>query len=80
MTNVEIYAGLQEIFATVFRRDDLVVKPEMKASDVPGWDSFRYVSIIMAAEERFGIRLADADIDGLENVGDLADAIAAKTA
>jgi acyl carrier protein len=75
----EIRQGVQSIFETVFRRPDIVITPALTAADVPGWDSFRYVSIIMATEERFGIQFSDADIDGLKNVGDLLGIIAAKT-
>ena len=74
MTDIEVYAGLQKIFDSVFRRT-VPVSPQLTARDVPGWDSFRYVSLIAAAEEHFGIRFLDADIDDLKNVGDLASAI-----
>jgi acyl carrier protein len=80
MTDDEIYAGLHKIFTAVFRRNDIAVRPELRASDVAGWDSFRYVSLILAAEEHFGIRLDERALDELQNVGDLALAIAAKTA
>jgi acyl carrier protein len=75
MTPEDIERELQPIFATVFRRPDIVVRPAHTAADVPGWDSFRYVSLIMAIEERFGIKFSDGDIDELQNVGDLIDAI-----
>jgi len=55
-----------------------VLTRELTAAQVPGWDSFRYVSLIMATEERFHIKFTDDDIDGLKNVGDLMDAVARK--
>ena len=79
MHQEDIRGGVQAIFAAIFRRPDLVLTPALTAADVPGWDSFRYVSIIMAVEERFAIQLSDADIDGLKTVGDLFEVIAAKT-
>lgn len=79
MTNSEIYAGLDEVFKEVFFRDDIVLTPELTADDVEGWTSFKQVEIILAAEERFGVRLASREIDGLKNVGDLANLIAGKT-
>jgi len=80
MIPADIEAGVQAIFAGVFRRQDIVLTPELTAADVPGWDSFRYVSLIMAIEERFAIQFSDADIDGLKNVGDLLSAVARKRA
>jgi acyl carrier protein len=74
MSDKDVYAGLQTIFNTVFRRA-VPITPELTARDVPGWDSFRYISIIAATEEHFGIRFLDADIDNLKNVGDLASAV-----
>lgn len=74
MTDNDVYAGLQTIFNTVFRRP-VPITPQLTARDVPGWDSFRYISIIAATEEHFGIRFLDADIDELKTVGDLADAV-----
>jgi acyl carrier protein len=74
MSDTDVYAGLQKIFDAVFRRS-VPITPELTARDVPGWDSFRYVSIIAATEEHFGIKFLDADIDELRNVGDLASAV-----
>jgi len=78
VTEDEIYPALNEIFNGIFQRRDIVLKPELTAADIPGWNSFKYIDIIMAAEERFAIRLETDEIDGLENIGDLAALIAAK--
>ncbi len=78
MTEDEIYPALNDIFNEIFQRRDIVLKPELTAADIPGWNSFKYIDIIMAAEERFAIRLETDEIDGLENIGDLAALIAAK--
>jgi acyl carrier protein len=80
MTEAEIYSGLQDIFNEVFRRQDITLSPELTAEDVPGWDSFRYISLIMATEKRFHMKLRGPDIDDLKNIGDLVSAVAAKTA
>lgn len=79
MTEAEIYSVLTDIFNDVFIRDDMELKPETTAKDVPGWDSFRQIEIIMAAEERFGVKLQNSEIDQISNVADLVQALAAKT-
>jgi len=72
------YAALTEIFNDVFMREDMKLTPELSAKDVPGWDSFKQIEIIISCEERFGIKLNTREIDSLKNVGDLATVIAAK--
>lgn len=79
-TEAEIYAALTEIFRDVFVRDDLVLRPELTAKDVNGWDSFKQVEIIITTEERFGIKMTTRELDSLRNVGDLARVVAEKAA
>jgi acyl carrier protein len=79
MTNPEIYAALTVIFRDVFLSDDLVLTPTLNANDVPGWDSFRQIEIIIATEQHFGIKFSTREIDQLANVGDLVAAVATHT-
>jgi len=78
MQEREIYAMLSVIFAEVFMRDDLELRAEMSAWDVPGWDSFKQVEIVMTAEQQFGITMSTRELDSLQNVGDLVTVIAEK--
>jgi acyl carrier protein len=80
MTEDEIYAGLTEIFQDVFRREDLVLSPALTAKDVPGWDSFKQIEIMIAVEEKYGVRFRTRELESLRNVGDLAQAVLTKTA
>jgi acyl carrier protein len=75
MTEGNIYSVLTEIFQDVFMRDDLVLTPTLSAKDVAGWDSFKQIEIVIATEERFGIKLRTRELDGLQNVGDLVSVI-----
>ncbi len=75
-----IYAALTEIFNDVFLKEDMQLTPALSAKDVPGWDSFKQIEILVAVEERFGIRLNTKEIDALKSVGDLASVIGTKTA
>jgi len=78
-TEAEIYAGLTEIFQDVFMRDDMALTPALSAKDVQGWDSFKQIEIIMASEEKFGMKFTTRELDSLQNVGDLVRVITAKT-
>jgi acyl carrier protein len=80
VNSVEIYRGLSELLADIFMRDDIVASPELSAGDVEGWDSFKQIEIVMAAEDRFGIKFSSRELDDLSNLGVLASLIAAKTA
>ena len=75
MSEGEIYQALAGIFANVFKRR-VELNPALTAPEVPGWDSFRFLSIIMATENHFHIKLPAADLDDFKNVGDLVRAIA----
>lgn len=78
-TGDPVYQALTEIFNDVFMRNDMVLTPALTARDVPGWDSFKQIEIMVSAEERFGIKLNTREIDSLKCVGDLADVIRRKT-
>ncbi|HXQ53707.1 MAG TPA: acyl carrier protein [Stellaceae bacterium] len=80
MIEAEIYTALTEIFHEVFDDDAIVLKPELTAKDVKGWDSYKMVNIIIAVEERFGIKTRTQEIDKLQRVGDFVKLIEAKTA
>jgi acyl carrier protein len=77
---VEVYRDLAEIFADVFMRDDIELSPALTAKDVKGWDSFKQIELIMASEEKWGIKFNTRELDALQNVGDLAKMIETKTA
>ncbi len=80
MNEADIYTALTEVFHEVFADDALVLTPALKANDVPGWDSMKMVSILVATEERFGIQMRSREVDGLSCVGDLVRLIAKKAA
>lgn len=71
MTESEIYNSLGTLFSEIFLRDDIALTKATSARDIDGWDSFKQIEIVMAVEERFGIKLQTREIDGLRNVGDL---------
>jgi acyl carrier protein len=75
----DIYAALTEVFHDVFMRDDLVLKPDLTAKQVQGWDSFKQIEIIMACEERWHIKFSTRELDSLQSVGDLVRLIGAKS-
>ncbi len=76
----EIFKGLNEIFQDIFLTDTIRLNATTTAADIAGWDSFKQIEIMLAAETRWGVRFSPRDLDGLRCVGDLARAIALKAA
>lgn len=75
----DIYKELTNIFRDIFVCDSLVLHATSAAPDIEGWDSFKQIEIVLAAETRWRIRFSTRELDGLRCVGDLVRAIAAKT-
>ena len=80
MRQQEIYAQLTSIFHDLFDDDTLVVTPGLTAADVPEWDSFNHINLIVAVEARFKIKFQTAELEQLHTVGHLVELIAAKLA
>ena len=78
MANLDIYDQLTKIFREVFHLQEITLFPAMTANDLDGWDSFKQVEIILQVEEAFRISLNSREMDGIRNVGHLADIIASK--
>ena len=69
---------LQDICREVFEDPLLRLSPETTADDVPNWDSFNHLNIVVAVEQRFGVRFRTSEIEALKNVGDFVEMIDAK--
>ena len=80
MQESEIYTRLTQVFHDIFDDNTIVLKPEMTAKDVPEWDSFNHINLVVATEARFGIKFQTAEIESLRNVGQFAELIQKKTA
>jgi acyl carrier protein len=78
MDSIEIYAKLTDIFRELFANDDIVLTPTTTAADIDGWDSFNHISVIVAVETRFGVKMSTGEIEKLVDVGALAAAIESK--
>lgn len=70
MEQSDVYAALQDIFRDIFDDDEIELEPTTSAADIPEWDSFNHVNIIVASEMKFGVKFLAAELDDLKNVGD----------
>ena len=80
MQQQDIYAQLTTIFHDLFDDDSIVLNPGLTAADVPEWDSFNHINLIVAIESRFGIKFQTAELELMHTVGHLADLIQSKLA
>ncbi|MBA1184190.1 acyl carrier protein [Stutzerimonas nitrititolerans] len=78
MTPADILDALTQLFHDVFDDDSIELTPETTANDIDGWDSQAHVTLIVAAEQRFGIRFRTAELESLRNVGHFVQLIGAK--
>ena len=80
MQQQDIYTQLTSIFHDLFDDDTIVLNPGLTAADVPEWDSFNHINLIVAIEARFGIKFQTAELESMQTVGHLADLVQSKLA
>jgi len=69
---------LSNIFRVLFNLPDLELNDNLTAKDVPGWDSFNHVNLIINIEEEFNVRFSNDEVGGMQNVGNLESLLASK--
>ena len=70
---------VRDVMIDTFDLDELELTRDTTAADVEEWDSLSHIRLVVALERAFGIKFSNAEIERLANVGDLVDAITAKT-
>lgn len=80
MQQTEIYSGLTGIARDIFDDDSLTLTPTLSAADVPEWDSFNHINLIVAVEQKFDIKFQTAELESMQNVGELVSVIEQKLA
>lgn len=78
MSKEEIYSKLNEVFQDVFDDEDITVNENTTADDIEDWDSLEHINLIVAVEKKFGIKFNMGEVNKFKNVGEMAEAIAAK--
>ena len=75
MTDAEILDTLTRILRDLLEDPAIVLTPATTRPEVPRWDSFAYVTFIVAVEGEFGIKFPLADVESFQTVGDIVNAI-----
>ena len=70
MTREEINAGLAEILEEVAGVSPADVAEEKSFTEDLDVDSLSMVEVVVAAEEKFGVKIPDDEVQNLKTVGD----------
>ena len=70
MTEQETLAGLAEIVNEVAGVPVADIQPDKSFIDDLDIDSLSMVEVVMAAEDKFGVKIPDGDVKNLRTVGD----------
>lgn len=62
---------LKNLILRELNLSDYNIQDDTLAKDVPGWDSLKNFTIILAIEEEFGVKFLTEEILSIKNVGDL---------
>ena len=69
MTDQDILRAMTRILCDLLSDDSIVLTMETKRDDVANWDSFAYISFIVAVETEFGVKFGVAEVESFQNVG-----------
>lgn len=73
MTKNEIYDKVNEVFRDVFDDDSITVNENTTANDIEDWDSLEHINLVVAIEEKFGMKFNMGEVTNMKNVGEMVD-------
>lgn len=80
MSREEVFEKLNEVFRDVFDDESIEVVDSTTAEDIEDWDSLEHINLIVAIENKFGIKFKMNEVTGLKNVGEMVDVILGRIA
>lgn len=75
MTREKIYKQLDEVFQDVFDDESIQVNDSTTADDIEDWDSLEHINLVVAIENKFGIKFNMNEVTSMKNVGEMVDII-----
>ena len=69
MTDQDILNRLTRILRDLLSDDSIELTMETKRDEVANWDSFAYISFIVAVESEFGLKFGLSEVESFQNVG-----------
>ena len=77
LTVDEVLAGIKEIVVEVAGIDANIIAMDKKLTDDLDVDSLSMVEVVVAAEEKFGVKIPDEEVTKMATVGDAVNFIVA---
>ncbi|MDR1057397.1 MAG: acyl carrier protein [Coxiellaceae bacterium] len=71
MKDKEIVERLNRVFQEVFDDYGIKIYEGMTAADIEEWDSIMQITLVIAVEKEFNIRLNASEVSQLSNIGEM---------
>jgi len=71
MNNQEIQDAVCEVLGVALAQGR-PVDPDFYSEEHPAWDSLKHIEVVLALEDRFNIRFAEAEMSNLDSVPKIA--------
>ena len=78
MTRDEVLNRVTGLIREILDDETVVLNETTSAPDVPGWDSFNNINLMIAVAKAFAVSFRAHEIEALRNVGELLDMIERK--
>jgi acyl carrier protein len=65
----DLHRRLNRVFQDVFDDESIAITDGTAAKDIDEWDSLMHITLVVAIEKEFKVRLNAAEVGKLENVG-----------
>lgn len=75
-----VFDRLTQIAADVFQLSPEQMTPLSSPKDIPTWNSVRFLSLILAVEEEFGLLFEPQDLERITTLGEFAALVETKLA
>jgi acyl carrier protein len=73
----DLFERLRNVVARTFKVSPEMVTPEASLGQLPGWDSFGHLTLMMEVEREFAIRFPTDKINGPKKAGEICDLLRA---
>ena len=78
MSRDEIIQRVMSVLQDALDNDDIVYRDDLTAKDVAEWDSLSNIRLMVAIERAFKTKFTAGEWQGLKQLGDLVDMLAAR--
>jgi len=68
---MELHEQLEALFRDVFDDQQLMLRDETTACEIPRWDSLAHINLMFGIEQTFGVRFKGNELAEMKNIGEL---------